>query len=119
VFTLAVAFAQDVTQFTALRFIAGLGLGACLPTALAYMSEHAPKESNSKAVTRTMTGYHVGAVLTARGRLQHPGGHHPPAGAERRRGAGPPGGGRAGRRARQQEHRAALVRPGGGVSSSC
>ena len=44
---------------------AGLGLGACLPTALAYMSEHAPKGSNSKAVTRTMTGYHVGAVLTA------------------------------------------------------
>jgi MFS family permease len=65
VFTLAVAFAQDVTQFTALRFLAGLGLGACLPTALAYMSEHAPKGSNSKAVTRTMTGYHVGAVLTA------------------------------------------------------
>ena len=64
-FTLAVAFAQDVTQFTALRFLAGLGLGACLPTALAYMSEHAPKGSNSKAVTRTMTGYHVGAVLTA------------------------------------------------------
>jgi MFS family permease len=65
VFTLAVAFAQDVTQFTALRFLAGLGLGACLPTALAYMSEHAPQGSNSKAVTRTMTGYHVGAVLTA------------------------------------------------------
>jgi AAHS family benzoate transporter-like MFS transporter len=48
-----------------LCWLAGLGLGACLPTALAYMSEHAPKGSNSKAVTRTMTGYHVGAVLTA------------------------------------------------------
>ncbi len=65
VLTLAVAAAQSVTQFTALRFLAGLGLGACLPTALAYMSEHAPKGSGSKAVTRTMTGYHVGAVLTA------------------------------------------------------
>ena len=60
VFTLAVAFAQNVTQFTALRFLAGLGLGACLPTALAFMSEHAPKGRDSKAVTRTMTGYHVG-----------------------------------------------------------
>ena len=29
------------------------------------MSEHAPAGSNGKAVTRMMTGYHVGAVLTA------------------------------------------------------
>ncbi|WP_374455899.1 MFS transporter [Nocardioides sp.] len=63
--TLAVPLAQDVTQFTLLRFLAGLGLGACLPTALAFMSEHAPSERRSSAVTRTMTGYHVGAVLTA------------------------------------------------------
>ena len=48
VFTLAVAFAQDVTQFTALRFLAGLGLGACLPTALAYMSEHAPRAATAR-----------------------------------------------------------------------
>ncbi len=63
--TLAVPLAQDVTQFTVLRFLAGLGLGACLPTALAFMSEHATSERRSSAVTRTMTGYHVGAVLTA------------------------------------------------------
>ncbi|MCW2737314.1 aromatic acid/H+ symport family MFS transporter [Nocardioides sp.] len=63
--TLAVPLAQDVTQFTGLRFLAGLGLGACLPTALAFMSEHATSERRSSAVTRTMTGYHVGAVLTA------------------------------------------------------
>ncbi len=63
--TLAVPLAQDVTQFTVLRFLAGLGLGACLPTALAFMSEHATAERRSSAVTRTMTGYHVGAVLTA------------------------------------------------------
>ncbi len=63
--TLAIPLAQDVTQFTALRFLAGLGLGACLPTALAFMSEHATSERRSSAVTRTMTGYHVGAVLTA------------------------------------------------------
>jgi MFS family permease len=63
--TLAVAFAQDVTQFTVLRFLAGLGLGACLPTALAFMSEHARQGRAGSAVTRMMTGYHVGAVLTA------------------------------------------------------
>lgn len=65
VLTIAVAFAQDVTQFTVLRFLAGLGLGACLPTALAYLSEHAPEGRGGSAVTRMMTGYHVGAVATA------------------------------------------------------
>ncbi|HEU5455101.1 MAG TPA: aromatic acid/H+ symport family MFS transporter [Nocardioides sp.] len=63
--TLAIPLAQDVTQFTTLRFLAGLGLGACLPTALAYMSEHASTGRGGSAVTRMMTGYHVGAVLTA------------------------------------------------------
>ena len=65
VLTLAVAFAQDVTTFVVLRFLAGLGLGACLPTALAYMTEHARPGRGGTAVTRMMTGYHVGAVLTA------------------------------------------------------
>ena len=48
-----------------LRFLAGLGLGACLPTALAFMTEHATQGRGGSAVTRMMTGYHVGAVLTA------------------------------------------------------
>ena len=63
--TVAVAFAQSVTQFTVLRFLAGLGLGACLPTALAFMSEHARSGRGGTAVTRMMTGYHAGAVATA------------------------------------------------------
>ncbi|WP_231123330.1 MFS transporter [Nocardioides sambongensis] len=65
VLTLAIPLAENVTQFTTLRFLAGLGLGACLPTALAYISEHAPTERAGAATTRMMTGYHVGAVLTA------------------------------------------------------
>ncbi len=65
VMTLAIAVAQNVGQFTALRFVAGLGLGACLPTALAFMTEHAKSGRAGSAVTRMMTGYHVGAVLTA------------------------------------------------------
>lgn len=63
--TLLVAVAPSITVFAALRFVAGLGLGACLPTALAFMTEYAPSERGGTAVTRTMTGYHVGAVLTA------------------------------------------------------
>jgi AAHS family benzoate transporter-like MFS transporter len=65
VLTLAIPLAINVTQFITLRFLAGLGLGACLPTALAFMSEHASDGRGGSAVTRTMTGYHVGAVVTA------------------------------------------------------
>ncbi|MEV4974566.1 MFS transporter [Streptomyces scopuliridis] len=64
-FTLAIAVAPNVATFVLLRFLAGLGLGACLPTALAFMSEHAGAGRGGTAVTRMMTGYHVGAVLTA------------------------------------------------------
>lgn len=63
--TVATAWAPNVDVFTALRFLAGLGLGACLPTALAFMSEYAPENRGGRAITRVMTGYHVGAVLTA------------------------------------------------------
>ena len=65
VLTIATGLAQSVGQFTLFRFLAGLGLGACLPTALAFMSEHASAGRAGTAVTRMMTGYHVGAVLTA------------------------------------------------------
>ncbi|NHN56264.1 aromatic acid/H+ symport family MFS transporter [Calidifontibacter sp. DB0510] len=64
-FTLAIALAQNATQFILLRFLAGLGLGACLPTALAFVSEQSRRDRAGTAVTRTMTGYNVGAVLTA------------------------------------------------------
>ncbi len=63
--TIATGLAQNVGQFTTFRFLAGLGLGGCLPTALAFMSEHAPTGRGSSAITRMMTGYHVGAVLSA------------------------------------------------------
>ncbi|ADX72234.1 arabinose efflux permease family protein [Pseudarthrobacter phenanthrenivorans Sphe3] len=65
IFTLAVAWAPNVAVFGAFRFLAGVGLGACLPVALAYMNDYAPAGSAGKSTTRTMTGYHVGAVATA------------------------------------------------------
>ncbi|WP_142057275.1 aromatic acid/H+ symport family MFS transporter [Pseudarthrobacter sp. B4EP4b] len=64
-FTLAVVWAPNVAVFGALRLLAGAGLGACLPAALAYMNDYAPASSAGKSTTRTMTGYHVGAVATA------------------------------------------------------
>jgi AAHS family benzoate transporter-like MFS transporter len=64
-FTLAVVWAPNVAVFGAFRLLAGVGLGACLPAALAYMNDYAPAGSAGKSTTRTMTGYHVGAVATA------------------------------------------------------
>jgi MFS family permease len=64
-FTLAVAWAPNVAVFGVFRFLAGVGLGACLPIALAYMNDYAPAGTAGKSTTRTMTGYHVGAVATA------------------------------------------------------
>lgn len=64
VFTLACAFAPDATTFGILRFLAGLGLGGCLPTAIALVNEARPQQGG-RATTLIMTGYHVGAVITA------------------------------------------------------
>ena len=65
IFTLLIPIAPSVAVFAAFRLIAGLGLGACMPTALTYMSEFLPPANRAKASTWTMTGYHVGAVLTS------------------------------------------------------
>lgn len=64
VFTLACAVAQDATTFGVFRFLAGLGLGGCLPTAIALVNEARPRQGG-RATTLIMTGYHVGAVITA------------------------------------------------------
>ncbi|MBT2568767.1 aromatic acid/H+ symport family MFS transporter [Arthrobacter sp. ISL-85] len=65
IFTISVVWAPNVAVFSAFRLLAGLGLGACLPAALAYMNDYAPAGSAGKSTTRTMTGYHAGAVATA------------------------------------------------------
>lgn len=65
VFTLLCAFAPNPEVFALLRFLAGLGLGGVLPTALALINEFARRGRGARATTSMMTGYHVGAVLTA------------------------------------------------------
>jgi len=62
--TLACAFAHDWVQLSIYRFLAGFGLGGCLPTAIALVTEFSRGQAG-KASTRLMTGYHVGAVATA------------------------------------------------------
>ena len=64
-FTLACAFAPNEAVFGILRFLAGLGLGGCLPTAIAMVNEFSRSGRSGRATTTIMTGYHVGAVATA------------------------------------------------------
>ncbi|MGY1650576.1 MFS transporter [Geodermatophilus sp. SYSU D01119] len=64
-FTLLCAFAPNETVFGVLRFLAGVGLGGCLPTAIAMVNEFSRSGRSGRATTTIMTGYHVGAVATA------------------------------------------------------
>ncbi|MEU5852896.1 MFS transporter [Saccharopolyspora shandongensis] len=57
------AVAPSVLGFALLRFVAGLGLGGCLPTALTVAVENASSGKRSSATTMVMTGFHLGAVL--------------------------------------------------------
>ncbi|MFE7170038.1 MFS transporter [Streptomyces sp. NPDC057616] len=65
VFTLLVPLATSVGMFAALRLVAGIGLGACMPASLTMMAEHMPAARRARASTLTMTGYHTGAVITS------------------------------------------------------
>jgi MFS transporter, AAHS family, benzoate transport protein len=64
VFTLLCALAPNAGVFGLLRFLAGLGLGGCLPTAITMVNEFT-RRAAGRATTTMMTGYHVGAVVTS------------------------------------------------------
>ncbi|HEY2056904.1 MAG TPA: aromatic acid/H+ symport family MFS transporter [Amycolatopsis sp.] len=64
-FTLVLPLSSGFVMFAVLRLLAGLGLGSCMPTALAVMSEYRPAQRRTRASTTTMTGYHCGAVLAS------------------------------------------------------
>ncbi|XVX18583.1 MFS transporter [Actinomycetota bacterium] len=64
-FTLGAAFATGATSLAVWRFLAGVGLGGCLPTAIAMVNEFRRSGGAGNATTTLMTGYHVGAVATA------------------------------------------------------
>jgi len=59
----ATALAPTVEVFGATRFIAGLGLGGLLPTAIAMAMEFAPARRKNLAVTITMTAHQAGGVI--------------------------------------------------------
>ncbi|SER86961.1 MFS transporter [Corynebacterium cystitidis] len=65
ILTLIMGFTYNFWAFLILRFFAGVGLGGCLPTAISMVTEFRGRSRAGSSTTTVMTGYHVGAVLTA------------------------------------------------------
>jgi len=65
IFTLAFPLMPNAFLMSLVRFIAGLGLGGCMPVALALMQENAPVGRRALANNLPMVGYHLGAVLAS------------------------------------------------------
>jgi len=63
VLTLMMSFADNVTMLTALRFVAGLGLGGAMPNAAALASEYVPLRRRPFAVTLTVVCIPLGGTL--------------------------------------------------------
>jgi len=63
--TLLCAAAKTLGMLELLRFLAGLGLGATLPNALALIAEYAPERRRTTIVSATFCGLAVGAALGA------------------------------------------------------
>ncbi|WP_203136532.1 MFS transporter [Microbacterium sp. JZ31] len=65
IFTIVFPLMPNAFLMGAVRFIAGLGLGGCMPVALAMMQENAPVGRRALANNLPMVGYHLGAVLAS------------------------------------------------------
>ncbi len=61
-FTLAAAFAPSLGWLLVLRFVAGLGLGGSIPTAIALNAEYAPASRHATRIALMFLGYTVGAA---------------------------------------------------------
>jgi len=65
VFTAAAGFTHDPYVFSALRFMAGLGIGGVMPNVVAQMTEYSPRKIRATMVTLMFSGYAVGGMLAA------------------------------------------------------
>ncbi|GGC79869.1 MFS transporter [Tersicoccus solisilvae] len=65
VFTLIFPVMPNTSLLALVRFIAGLGLGGCMPVAVTMMQESAHENGKAHSSTLTMTGYHAGAVAAS------------------------------------------------------
>jgi len=65
VFTAAAGLTHDPYVFSALRFMAGLGIGGVMPNVVAQMTEYSPRKIRATMVTLMFSGYAVGGMLAA------------------------------------------------------
>ena len=65
VFTGAAGFTHEPYSFSAMRFLAGLGIGGVMPNVVAQMTEYSPKKIRATMVTLMFSGYAVGGMLAA------------------------------------------------------
>jgi MFS transporter, AAHS family, benzoate transport protein len=65
IFTAAAGMASDPLVFSAMRFLAGLGIGGVMPNVVAQMTEYSPKKIRATMVTLMFSGYAVGGMLAA------------------------------------------------------
>lgn len=62
-FTLAAVLAEGIPSLLVLRTLAGLGLGAAVPNAVALMAEYAPHSSRARYIAILYLGYTGGSAL--------------------------------------------------------
>ncbi|MYM35257.1 MFS transporter [Duganella sp. FT94W] len=65
VFTAAAGLTTDPYVFSAMRFLAGLGIGGVMPNVVAQMTEYSPRKIRATMVTLMFSGYAVGGMLAA------------------------------------------------------
>ena len=61
--TVLIGFAQDVGTIALIRFFAGLGIGAALPSASTMTAEYTPQRLRTLAVSGTIICYPLGGML--------------------------------------------------------
>lgn len=64
-FTAGAGCTSDPMTFSALRFIAGLGIGGVMPNITAQMTEYSPRRMRSLLTAVMFSGYAIGGILAA------------------------------------------------------
>jgi MFS transporter, AAHS family, 4-hydroxybenzoate transporter len=63
IFTFAAAYATSLTGLLVLRFLAGIGIGASIPAAIALTVEYAPGNLKARIISLLFLGYTLGGTL--------------------------------------------------------
>jgi AAHS family 4-hydroxybenzoate transporter-like MFS transporter len=61
IFTIAVPLSRNLTELTALRFLAALGIGGAVPMAVALLSDYSPAATRALKISALYLGYTVGS----------------------------------------------------------